>query len=210
MEPDGIPYSGLSKRPGFLPQAPHCLVLEAAEGRDLSGVGEGFLPALPDSPNHKPSLAPTCWPLPSLLSPLGGWKSTLRPPQVSVEYWPHWIQTILVLVANQVFSASASVSRVGTPMEHTQSRNSSREGSGMSEIPPWHVGDPESRESIAILPDSCNDNSCYIITRQIYLLALRGAWQTSLPSSTSKERRLSALPSLSGAPGGQNLLTRAP
>lgn len=42
-------------------------------------------------------------------------------------------------------------------------------------MPPWRVGNPESQESVSFLPGSCNDNSCYIITCQIYLLALRGA-----------------------------------
>lgn len=51
----------------------------------------------------------------------------------------------------------------------------------MGEIPPWHVGNPESQESIPILPSSCNANSCYIITCQISLLALQGGEQTSLP-----------------------------
>lgn len=40
---------------------------------------------------------------------------TLRPPQASVEYRPQWIQTTLVLVADQVFSAPAALSRVGHP-----------------------------------------------------------------------------------------------
>lgn len=60
-------------------------------------------------------------------------------------------------------------------------RNSSREGTGMGEMPLWHVGNPVSQESIPTLPSSCNANSCYIITCQISLLALQGVQQTLLP-----------------------------
>lgn len=46
----GIPHAGLSGRPGQRPQEPQCLVLDAPEGEDLNGMGEGFLPAHPDPP----------------------------------------------------------------------------------------------------------------------------------------------------------------
>lgn len=86
----------------------------------------------------------------------------------------HWIQTTLVLLHLLPY-----------PVAHPHGawgRNSSREGkNGMGEIPSWHVGNPESQESIPILPSSCNANSCYIITCQISLLALQGGEQTSLP-----------------------------
>lgn len=51
----------------------------------------------------------------------------------------------------------------------------------MGEMPPWHVGNPVSQESVPIPPSSCNPNSCYIITCQISLLALQGVQQTLLP-----------------------------
>lgn len=82
----------------------------------------------------------------------------------------HWIQTTLVLAANPMFFCTCSLIQWSTPTEH-----------GKGEMPPWHVGNPESQESMPILPSSCNANSCYIITCQISLLALQGGEQTSLP-----------------------------
>lgn len=88
----------------------------------------------------------------------------------------HWIQTALVLVANPMFFSTCFLIQWSTPTEHGVGTVP-----GKGEIPPWHVGNPESQESIPILPSSCNANSCYIITCQISLLALQGGKQTSLP-----------------------------
>lgn len=93
----------------------------------------------------------------------------------------HWVQTTLVLVANQAVCSSSPVSLwKSSTLMAAWGRNSSREGTSMGEMPLWHMGNPVSQESIPTLPSSCNANSCYIITCQISLLALQGV-QTLLP-----------------------------
>lgn len=57
-----IPHSELSEGPGPLPQAPYCLVLVAAEGGDLTGMGEGLLPVHPDSSGRQPRWPPLAAP----------------------------------------------------------------------------------------------------------------------------------------------------
>lgn len=52
------PIPGCQGDQGPSPQEPQCLVLDAAEGEDLSAMGEGFLPAHPD-PLTTSALPPT-------------------------------------------------------------------------------------------------------------------------------------------------------
>lgn len=83
----------------------------------------------------------------------------------------HWIQTTLGACDKSCVPRHL----LPDPVEHPHGawcRDGSGEGNGMGEIAPWHVGNPESQESIPILPSSCNAISCYIITCQISLLAL--------------------------------------